>query len=63
MRLPFEAQASRSEVVVYDMAGRKVAAIPVEAGANAISINTAALADGVYMVRMGTGVEKLVVRH
>ena len=63
VRLTFEAQASRSEVVVYDMAGRKVAAIPVEAGVNAISLNTAALADGVYMVRMGNGVEKLVVRH
>ena len=63
VRLTFEAQASRSEVVVYDMAGRKVVAMPVEAGVNAISLNTAALADGVYMVRMGTGVEKLVVRH
>ncbi len=63
VRLTFEAQASRSEVVVYDMAGRKVMAMPVEAGVNAISLNTAALADGVYMVRMGTGVEKLVVRH
>ena len=63
VRLTFEAQATRSEVVVYDMAGRKVVAMPVEAGVNAISLNTAALADGVYMVRMGTGVEKLVVRH
>ena len=63
VRLTFEAQATRSEVVVYDMAGRKVVAMPVEAGVNAISLNTAALADGVYMVRMGNGVEKLVVRH
>ena len=63
VRLTFEAQATRSEVVVYDMAGRKVVAMPVEAGVNAISLNTAALADGVYMVRMGTSVEKLVVRH
>ena len=63
VRLTFEAQASRSEVVVYDMAGRKVVAMPVEAGMNAISLNTAALADGVYMVRMGASVEKLVVRH
>ena len=63
VRLTFEAQASRSEVVVYDMAGRKVVAMPVEAGVNAVSLNTAALADGVYMVRIGSNVEKLVVRH
>ncbi len=61
--LTFEAQNVRSEVAVYDMAGRKVTAVTVEAGANRVSLNTAAWADGVYMVRMGSNVEKLVVRH
>ena len=37
--------------------------IPVQAGASTVSINTSSMADGVYMVRMGTSVEKLVVRH
>ena len=50
-------------VTLYDMTGRQVLTIPVQAGASTVSINTSSMADGVYMVRMGTSVEKLVVRH
>ena len=50
-------------VTLYDMTGRQVLTIPVQAGASTVSINTSSMADGVYMVRLGTSVEKLVVRH
>lgn len=50
-------------VTLYDMTGRQVLTIPVQAGACTVSINTSSMADGVYMVRLGTNVEKLVVRH
>ncbi len=50
-------------VTLYDMTGRQVLTIPVQAGASTVSINTSYMPDGVYMVRLGTVVEKLVVRH
>ena len=50
-------------VTLYDMTGRQVLTIPVQAGASTVNINTSSMADGVYMVRLGTSVEKLVVRH
>lgn len=50
-------------VTLYDMTGRQVLTIPVQAGACTVSINTSSMPDGVYMVRLGTSVEKLVVRH
>jgi hypothetical protein len=50
-------------VTLYDMTGRQVLTIPVQAGASTVSINTSSMPDGVYMVRLGTSVEKLVVRH
>lgn len=59
----FNPQAVGNEAAVYDMAGRKVAAINIVPGTNSIRLNTATLPDGVYMVRIATGVQKLVVRH
>lgn len=50
-------------VTLYDMTGRQVLTIPIQAGASTVSINTSSMPDGVYMVRLGTSVEKLVVRH
>jgi hypothetical protein len=63
VRMTFGVQSACSEVAVYDMAGRKVLAMPIESGMNSVSLNTAALANGIYMVRMGSSVQKLVVRH
>lgn len=59
----FNPQAVGNEAAVYDMAGRKVAAINIVPGTNSIRLNTATLPDGVYMVRIATGVQKLVVSH
>ena len=59
----FEAQAQPTTAILYDMTGRATTAIPVEAGATTITLNTATLADGIYMLHMAGNVEKLVVRH
>ena len=59
----FEAQAQRTTAILYDMAGRAVATIPVEAGATSITLNTANLANGIYMFHMAGSVEKLVIHH
>ena len=59
----FEAQAQRTTAILYDMAGRAVATIPVEAGATSITLNTTNLANGIYMFHMAGSVEKLVIRH
>ena len=59
----FEAQSQRTSAILYDMTGRAVAAIPVEAGATTITLNTATLANGIYMLHMAGNVEKLVIRH
>ena len=50
-------------VAVYDMTGRQVLTLPVQAGNSTIRINTADMPNGVYMVSFGNHVEKLVVRH
>jgi len=50
-------------VSIYDMAGREVMTMAVEAGTSTVRFNTEAMAEGVYMVRFGSHVEKLVVRH
>jgi hypothetical protein len=59
----FEAQAQRTTAILYDMTGRTVATLPVEAGTTSIILNTAALANGIYMLHMAGNIEKLVVRH
>lgn len=50
-------------VAVYDMTGRQVLTLPVQAGNSTIRINTADMPNGVYMVSLGNHVVKLVVRH
>ena len=61
--ITFEAQSQRTTAALYDMTGRIVATIPVEAGATTITFNTTALANGVYMLHLAGNVEKLVIRH
>ncbi len=48
-------------ITIYDMTGRIVLQKQINSGASQLSISN--LANGVYMVRMGTHTEKLVVRH
>ena len=50
-------------VAIYDMTGRQVLTLPVQAGTSTVRINTADMPNGVYMVSFGNHVEKLVVRH
>ena len=59
----FEAQSKHTTIALYDMTGRIVATIPVEAGATTITLNTSNLANGVYMLHIAGNVEKLVIRH
>ena len=61
--LSFDAQPQRTTAALYDMTGRTVATIPVEAGATTITLNTTNLAKGVYMLHLAGNVEKLVIRH
>ena len=62
-RLTIAPQANRNEAVLYDVTGRKVVAYTVEAGATGIELNTSTLANGVYMLRLGSEVMKLIVKH
>ena len=63
VRLSFESTTHCREALVYDMTGRKVATAAISTGATTLDINLSTLADGVYMVRLGSNVQKLVVRH
>ncbi len=60
--LTLKAEAAGT-VAIYDMTGRQVLTLPVQAGNSTIRINTADMPNGVYMVSFGNHVEKLVVRH
>ncbi|MBR1835285.1 MAG: T9SS type A sorting domain-containing protein [Bacteroidales bacterium] len=60
--LTLKAEAAGT-VAVYDMTGRQVLTLPVQAGTSTVRINTADMPNGVYMVSFGNHVEKLVVRH
>ena len=61
--ITFEAQPQHTTATLYDMTGRTVATIPVEAGSTTITLNTTNLANGVYMLHLAGDVEKLVIRH
>ena len=60
--LTLKAEAAGT-VAIYDMTGRQMLTLPVQAGNSTIRINTADMPNGVYMVSFGNHVEKLVVRH
>ena len=56
-------QGQASEAVLYDMSGRAVYSTPLAAETSQLQIATAQLPSGVYMLRIGTDVVKVVVRH
>ena len=49
-------------LALYDVTGRCVATRALEAGSASVSISTAALPNGVYMLRIGSSTSKVVVR-
>jgi hypothetical protein len=66
LRLPDGSRAGEHEVFVYDARSSQVSraflmAIVDEGGARVVEISTAGLAPGVYFVRVGTGVARVVV--
>lgn len=52
-----------TEVAVYDMTGRKVYGRAVAAGNSEVQIPVSQLPNGAYMLRVGEGMAKVVVRH
>ena len=62
VNVSFNALESATEVVLFDMTGRRVAAMPVAAGSSEVQIAVDGLATGVYMLRMGDASAKVVVR-
>jgi hypothetical protein len=52
-----------AEVAMFDLAGRKVFAQRVAEGTEGVRIATAAMPAGIYMLRVGNGTAKVVVRH
>jgi hypothetical protein len=59
----FAAQTQHATATIYDMAGRVVVSLPVEAGSTSLTISTASLANGVYMLHLAGNNQKLVIRH
>ena len=57
------AQNSNQQVILYDMTGRQVYTGRISAGDSHVTLATSTLPNGVYMLRIGDSVEKLVVRH
>ena len=62
VKVSFNALESASEVVLFDMTGRRVVAMPVAAGSTEAQSAVNGLATGVYMLRMGDASAKVVVR-
>ena len=52
-----------TEVAVYDMTGRKVYGRAVAAGNSEVQVPVSQLPNGAYMLRVGEGMAKVVVRH
>ena len=62
VNVSFSALESASEVVLFDMTGRRVIAMPVAAGSTEAQITVNGLANGIYMLRVGDASAKVVVR-
>lgn len=56
-------QGTERQVVLFDMSGRNVMSLVLDANASNITITTSDLNAGVYMLRIGTDVMKVVIRH
>ena len=62
VKVSFNALESASEVVLFDMTGRRVAAMPVAAGSTSLQLSVEGLANGIYLLRVGDASAKVVVR-
>lgn len=52
-----------SEVTIYDINGKIVRQIPLDANSDANSIQTSRWKEGIYFVKIGNGVQKVIVQH
>ena len=59
----FEALQQPTEAALYDLCGRRVASQEVAAGNGTVRFDVSSLADGTYLLVVGEGSAKIVVRH
>ena len=62
VKVSFNALESASDIELYDMTGRRVAAMAVAAGSTEAQIAIDNLANGVYLLRMADATAKVIVR-
>lgn len=62
VNVSFNALESATEVVLFDMTGRRVAAMPVAAGCTEAQIAVNGLEGGVYLLRIADATAKVIVR-
>ncbi len=62
VKVSFNALESASEVVLFDMTGRRVVAMPVAAGCTEAQIAVNGLEGGVYLLRIADATAKVIVR-
>ena len=62
VKVSFNALESASDIELYDMTGRRVAAMAVAAGSTEAQIAVDNLANGVYLLRMADATAKVIVR-
>ncbi len=59
----FGALGNDTEAAMYDLNGRRLFVRTIEAGATGMRIDTNAMPNGIYMLRIGAASAKVVVRH
>ena len=59
----FDALGNDTEAAMYDLNGRRLFVRTIEAGATGMRIDTNAMPNGIYMLRIGAASAKVVVRH
>jgi hypothetical protein len=62
IKVSFNALENASDIVLFDMTGRRVAVIAAAAGCTEVQISVDGLANGVYLLRMGDSAAKVIVR-
>ena len=63
MTVSVMSQGTDRQVVMFDMSGRTVLSTMLAANASSITLSTSTLNGGVYMLRVGNDVMKVVIRH
>ena len=62
VNVSFNALESASDIELFDMTGRRVAAMAVAAGSTSLQLSVEGLANGIYLLRVGDASAKVVVR-